>query len=97
MSRLQGLNTHHHWLVSLNRLTPLPAEDVYQSTVYFHPTYKAATVETRPGILALNVQRNTYYVGSYFGYGFHEDAVRSSVELMPRKRLLGWQFMENHG
>lgn len=84
MNRLQGLHTKHHWLVSLNRLTPIPAQDVYKSMVYFHPTYKAETVETRPGILALNGQRHTYYVGSYFGYGFHEDAVRSSVELMQK-------------
>jgi predicted NAD/FAD-binding protein len=30
---------------------------------------------------ALNGRRNTWFCGSYFGYGFHEDAVRSAVEV----------------
>jgi predicted NAD/FAD-binding protein len=32
----------------------------------------------------MNGQRNTWFCGSYFGYGFHEDAVKSAVEVAQR-------------
>jgi predicted NAD/FAD-binding protein len=36
---------------------------------------------TQKELPSLNGLRNTFYCGSYFGYGFHEDAVRSGVEV----------------
>ena len=38
---------------------------------------------------SLNGVRHTYFCGSYFGYGFHEDAVRSGVAVA---NLLGITF-----
>ena len=36
---------------------------------------------TQPKLEAMNGARNTWFCGSYFGYGFHEDAVRSAVQV----------------
>jgi predicted NAD/FAD-binding protein len=48
---------------------------------YAHPTYTFASVATQAELPRLNGQRRTWFCGSYFGYGFHEDAVRSAVEV----------------
>jgi predicted NAD/FAD-binding protein len=84
MNRLQGLETSHRYLVSLNRRQPVKPEALVMETTYTHPMYTSAAMATQPRLTELNGHRNTYFCGSYFGYGFHEDAVRSAV-LMARK------------
>ncbi len=86
MNHLQGLDTEYQYFVSLNRARPIDKKDIVASMEYTHPQYtfdSAATQESLPG---LNGARNTYFCGSYFGYGFHEDAARSGVAVA---RLFG--------
>jgi predicted NAD/FAD-binding protein len=47
---------------------------------YAHPGYTFASIGTQPGLRALHGANRTHFCGSYHGYGFHEDAVRSAVE-----------------
>ena len=42
-------------------------------------------MNTQNQLPLLNGVNNTYYCGSYFGYGYHEDAVKSAYELGLRK------------
>jgi predicted NAD/FAD-binding protein len=39
------------------------------------------SLATQPGLERLNQSHRTSYCGSYFGYGFHEDAVRAAVNV----------------
>ena len=82
MNRLQGLQTSTPLFVSLNRRAPLAADRVVMRTVYHHPTYSREALAAQVELPSLNGKRRTWYCGSYFGYGFHEDAVRSAVELV---------------
>jgi predicted NAD/FAD-binding protein len=82
MNRLQGLQTRAPLLVTRNRRAPLPAGRVILRTTYFHPTYSRDTLDAQRLLPGLNGTRRTWFCGSYFGYGFHEDAVRSAVELV---------------
>jgi len=82
MNRLQGLQTSAPLFVSLNRQAPLAADRVVMRTVYHHPTYSREALASQAELPSLNGKRRTWYCGSYFGYGFHEDAVRSAVELV---------------
>ena len=81
MNLLQGLNTANHYCVSLNRQTPIREDAVIARMIYRHPSYTFASVGTRGELHQLNGVRNTWFCGSYFGYGFHEDAVRSAVDV----------------
>ncbi len=84
VNRLQGLQTHQDYFVTLNatqdEITPLK---IIREFLYHHPIYTKSTLKTQEHLSKLNRPLNTYYYGSYFGYGFHEDAVRSGfmVEL----------------
>lgn len=79
MNRLQGLDTEKQYFVSLN--LPREPKGIIREFMYKHPTFTRETLEKRPLLARLNGKQNTWYAGSYFGYGFHEDAVRSAVEV----------------
>jgi predicted NAD/FAD-binding protein len=81
LNRIQGLKTQKNYFVTLNRQGPIPPEKIIREIAYTHPTYTREAVEAQALLPALNGAKNTYYCGSYTGYGFHEDAVKSGVEV----------------
>ncbi|TVP80696.1 MAG: hypothetical protein EA353_03300 [Puniceicoccaceae bacterium] len=81
MNRLQNLQTDRDYVVTLNPGVEIPEASVIDRTTLTHPLYSFASMATQAGLQANNGARNTWFCGSYFGYGFHEDGVRSAVEL----------------
>ncbi len=81
MNRLQKLETSRHYCVSLNLEREVPDPHVIERLLYTHPMYTFDSMGTQSELTRLNGSRNTYFCGSYFGYGFHEDAVRSAVQV----------------
>jgi predicted NAD/FAD-binding protein len=82
MMRLQGLQTRSHWLVTLNRNARIDPAKTVRELVYHHPTFTLESIASREVVKAGNGRRRTWYTGSYFGFGFHEDAVKASVDLV---------------
>lgn len=79
MNRLQGLRTHDDYMVTLNSdRQPAPGTQI-KEIIYHHPVYTNEAVATQKRLPSLNGRQRTWFCGSYFGYGFHEDAVRSGV------------------
>lgn len=81
MNRLQGLATKDRCFVTLNRAGAIAPDSVIADLTYTHPTYTFDSMKTQRELASLSGARNTYFCGSYFGYGFHEDGVRSGVEV----------------
>lgn len=81
MNRLQNLQSERDYIVTLNPGTAIPEDEVINRTTLTHPLYSFASMQTQPKLRANNGTGNTWFCGSYFGYGFHEDAVRSAVEV----------------
>jgi predicted NAD/FAD-binding protein len=79
MNRLQGLQTRNTYCVSLNRTRPPCSESIITELEYTHPTYTFDSVRAQQQLPSLQGRQSTYYCGSYFGHGFHEDAVRSAA------------------
>ena len=84
MNRLQNLQTLRDYVVTLNATEAIPEAHVINRTTLMHPLYSFDSMATQPKLVAMNGQRNTWFCGSYFGYGFHEDAVKSAVEVAER-------------
>jgi predicted NAD/FAD-binding protein len=79
MNRLQGLQTSRPYFVTLNPRKP-PADHTLVASVDFtHPVYTFQSLESQKGLPLLNGIRNTFFCGSYFRHGFHEDAVQSAL------------------
>jgi predicted NAD/FAD-binding protein len=79
MNRLQNLPTQTDYFVSLD--LPSPPNHIHYEIDYEHPMFTHAAVSKRPQLQAANGQRNTWFAGAYLGNGFHEDAVRSGIEV----------------
>ena len=81
MNRLQNLKSKENYIVTLNAGSSIPEDKVINRTTLTNPLYSQEALATQPRLRRLNGTRNTWFCGSYFGYGFHEDAVRSAVEV----------------
>lgn len=77
MSLLQKLNTPQPLLVSLNATDRINPDRVLRRIRYRHPVYSTASVRARSRWEEISGQNRTHYCGAYWGYGFHEDGVRS--------------------
>ncbi len=81
MNRLQRLDTQHPYFVTLNSRREIDERHVVARLTYTHPMFTFETLTTQPRLERLNQGHRTSYCGSYFGYGFHEDAVRAAVNV----------------
>ncbi len=81
MNRLQGLKTDKDYLVSLNPPRPPADETIIAEMDYDHPVFDQAAMDAQPRLAELQGQDRLWFCGSYFGYGFHEDALASAVAM----------------
>ena len=51
---------------------------------YAHPVYTAAGMQAQARHAEISGQRRTHYCGAYWGWGFHEDGVRSGARVAER-------------
>jgi predicted NAD/FAD-binding protein len=79
MNLLQNLDTERPVFVTLNPIVE-PREQV-ASFVYHHPQYDRASVEAQAALPSVQGVQRTWFCGSYCGYGFHEDGLRSGLEV----------------
>jgi predicted NAD/FAD-binding protein len=81
MTRLQKLNTQTPYFVTLNPKDPIPDRYVVAQIDYTHPQYSVDAFNSQRDLPGLNTDQNTFFCGSYFGYGFHEDGVKSALKV----------------
>lgn len=79
MNRLQRLETRRPYFVTLNPGRAIDDAQVIACLTYTHPMFSFDSLATQPQLARLNGTNRTSYCGSYFGYGFHEDAVRAAT------------------
>ena len=77
MNRLQRLDTARDYVVTLNPDPSPPDAHVVRVARYAHPVFTAAAHAAQRRLWTLQGRRRTWFCGSYFGAGFHEDAVQS--------------------
>lgn len=77
MNKLQNLDSQTQYVVTLNPEYPPPQECILRTQVYQHPVFTRKTWLAQQSLWSLQGQNRTWYCGSYFGSGFHEDAVQS--------------------
>ncbi len=90
MNRLQGVSEKVNYFVSLNADTEIDPDKILRRIEYEHPLFDLAAIDAQkrlPELNRLSADQSTYYCGSYFRYGFHEDAFGSAVNLC--RELLG--------
>ena len=79
MNQLQSLRTQTPLFVTLNPVYEPAAGTVIREFDYTHPYFDRTALTSQGQLWRLQGHRRTWYCGSYFGYGFHEDALQSGL------------------
>ena len=79
MNRLQHLDKELPLFVTLNPAQDPAPDSCHYETQYAHPIFNAATLQAQQRLWSLQGQRSTWYCGSYFGAGFHEDGLQAGL------------------
>ena len=81
MNRLQNISKKTNYFVSLNDPGNIDEKKILKVIDYEHPLFDMRTAKAQPELPGLNEKGPVYFCGSYFRFGFHEDALWSAVEL----------------
>ena len=80
MNRLQGfLPPERDLFVTLNPSHPPREGSILRSVLYDHPIFGMEALAAQKRLWTLQGQRRTWFAGSYFGAGFHEDGVQAGL------------------
>jgi predicted NAD/FAD-binding protein len=81
MSLLQGLDCPVPLIVTLNGSQAIDPAKVLRRMRYHHPLYSHAAVAAQRRRAEIQGGRRVWFAGAYWGWGFHEDGMRSAVEV----------------
>jgi predicted NAD/FAD-binding protein len=87
MNKLQQVSEKENYFVSINDPGNIHPKKIHQIIPYEHPIFTLESMAAQKQLPDLNETGPVYFCGSYFRYGFHEDAFTSSVDLC--KKILG--------
>ncbi|MEO1720140.1 MAG: FAD-dependent oxidoreductase [Pseudomonadota bacterium] len=79
MNSLQPLKTSNDWFVTLNPSDAVSEETVAARLAWRHPLFDRGAIEAQSRLWSLQGRGNIWFCGSYFGYGFHEDACQAGL------------------
>ena len=77
MNLLQHLPEARDYFVTLN--PDREPRDVWRSQTYEHPLFDAHAMAAQRRLSTLQGRNSTWYCGSYFGAGFHEDGLQAGL------------------
>jgi uncharacterized protein len=81
MNLLQSLEAPQPLVVTLNRTAQIAPERILKRMRYHHPVYTHASVAAQSRKAEIQGTNRTWFAGAYWGWGFHEDGMRSAVDV----------------
>ena len=90
LNKLQNLETKENYFLTLNPICDIKKNTIIKKINFTHPYLNIKSFEMQKRLNTLQGKKRTWFSGSYFGYGFHEDGLKSSLEMLK-------QFEDNDG
>ena len=84
LNKLQNLKTDVDYFLTLNPVENISENKIIKKVNFTHPYFNSENVELQKDLHLLQGKKRTWFCGSYFGYGFHEDGLKSTIELIKR-------------
>lgn len=81
MNILQGITSDKTFCVTLNQTELIDQSKILREFVYHHPVYTLASINAQQQRSEICGKRRTHFAGAYWYSGFHEDGVRSAVDV----------------
>jgi len=83
MNRLQNVSNRRDYFVSIDDPGLIDPRRVLKTITYHHPVFTMAAIDAQrelPSLNKVSPDQTTYFCGSYFRRGFHEDAFTSAID-----------------
>jgi predicted NAD/FAD-binding protein len=84
MNRLQSLSAEREFCVTLNRTDAIDPERIIRRITYAHPVFTSDGVAAQRRVGDISGRDRVHFCGAYWGWGFHEDGVRSALRVAER-------------
>jgi len=82
LNKLQNLKTKNNYFLTLNPILTINRKKIIREVEFTHPFYDLKSIEAQKHLIKLQGKNNSWFCGSYFGYGFHEDGLKSSINIV---------------
>ena len=82
LNLLQNLKFDQNIFLTLNPYLNINENKILKKVKFTHPYFDQNALDNQINLKNLQNKRNTLFCGSYFGYGFHEDGIKSSIEML---------------
>jgi len=84
MNILQGIKSEHTFCVTLNQKEDINPSSILREFTYHHPIFSANSIKAQQQRHIICGINHTHFAGAYWHNGFHEDGVKSAVEVAQR-------------
>ena len=81
MNMLQGLESNNTYCVSLNQSGGIDTSRIIRRIQYHHPVFQPGRAAAQAEHKKLIRRQGISFCGAYWGFGFHEDGVRSALSV----------------
>ena len=82
LNQLQNLKISKNIFLTINPFFKIDPNKIYKEINFTHPYYDENALKNQSKLNSIQNVKNTLFAGSYFGYGFHEDGIKSSMDML---------------
>ncbi len=82
LNLLQNLKCEENIFLTLNPFFEIDKSKILKKVRFTHPYFDQSALDYQGQLKNLQNKKNILFCGSYFGYGFHEDGIKSSIEML---------------
>ena len=82
LNLLQNLNVRKNIFLTLNPFFQVDKDKIIKKVEFTHPYYNQEALSFQKNLSNIQNKKNILFCGSYFGYGFHEDGIKSSIDML---------------
>ena len=84
MNLLQNLQVKKNIFVTINCSKLINKKKIIKKIIYSHPVFKNKINDIKTQLIKTQGANGIWFVGAWQGYGFHEDGVKSSIEIIKK-------------
>ena len=82
LNKLQNLYTSKNYFLTLNPIYKINENSIIKKVNFTHPYLNSENTALQKDLKLIQGKKRTWFCGSYFGNGFHEDGLKSSLNLI---------------
>ena len=82
INQLQNLKIDRDIFLTINPFKEIPNNKIFKKVAFTHPYYDTEALTNQSNLHKIQNKKNILFCGSYFGYGFHEDGIKSSIDML---------------